>query len=255
VYTRLALGYWLTAAVSALLLVIYALYGLFPDSVALFTDYATPLISGVAALIAILATLKYGATLRTRFSGAWLLFAIGMTAWFVAELIWAVYVLVLNVPIPFPSIADPFYVAGYFSFFGGLVIYANLFSAAITRKRFTITSAVVAVGTLLVAWFLLAPVLASNSDSMTKALDVLYPILDVLILGGAVLGLAIFAGGRLGRAWAVLIAAIVVDVLADIAFAYMDAQGTYYSGSVSDFLYLWSYALFALAFYVHRGEL
>ena len=252
---RPTFGYWLTAAACVLLLVIYALYGLFPDAVALFTDYATPVVSGIAALLAVLATVRYGIVSGARFGKAWLLFALGMGAWFVAELVWAIYVLILDVPIPYPSVADSFYLAGYAFFVPGILIYVYIFSAAFTRQRLAITSAVIAVATLLTAWLLFVPVLGSTEDVLTKALDILYPILDVLLLGGAALGLAVFAGGRLGRAWLVLMTAILLDALADIVFEYMSWQGTYFSGSLSDFLYLWSYALFALAFYVHRSEL
>jgi hypothetical protein len=252
---KAALGYWLTAAASVAMLAVYALYGTFPDAVALFTDYATPLVSGTAALLGVLAARRYSTTLRSKFAKAWLLFALGMTAWFVAELIWAVYVLALNVAIPYPSVADLFYVAGYVFFAGGLLLYVGFFSSAITRKKLMVTSAVIVVGTVLVAIFLVSPVIASNSGFLATIMDILYPVLDLLILGCAILGLTIFVGGKLGRAWLLLIAAILLDEVADVVFSYMDAQGTYFSGSISDFLYLWSYALFALAFYVHRSEL
>ena len=252
---RPTVGYWLTGVVSAALLVIYLLPSPYLGAVALFTDWATPLLAGVATLAALSVAWRYGLTTGVRFARVWQLFSLGMGVWFLGELTWAIYVLVLDVPLPYPSAADVFYISGYVFFGAGLFGYVLLFRKVLTAKKTAAASLLCAAGALLTAWVLIVPVASSPEDPLTWALDFAYPSLDILLLAGAIFGLAIFIGGKLGRSWLVLILAVVFDFLGDVTFSIMSANGTYYSGSVSDFFFLWSYALFTLAFYVHRTEL
>ncbi|MEM3140892.1 MAG: hypothetical protein QXH15_05485, partial [Nitrososphaerota archaeon] len=60
------------------------------------------------------------------------IFFTGLFLWFIGELAWTLYVLWFSIEIPFPSIADVFYLAGYIPLFMGLFIYLNIFKIALS---------------------------------------------------------------------------------------------------------------------------
>jgi len=61
--------------------------------------------------------------------------------------------------------------------------------------------------------------------------------------------------GRVGMAWYFMNAAILSNVIADMAFSYTTMNDTYYNGHPLELLFHMGYLLFALAFYVHSKEL
>jgi len=52
--------------------------------------------------------------------------------WFLGEAIWAGYTLILNVEIPYPSVADVFWLGGYVPFFVALYLYVKTFGSALS---------------------------------------------------------------------------------------------------------------------------
>jgi len=108
---------------------------------------------------------------------------------------------------------------------------------------------------------LMLPVLADTSqqDLVTLGISLAYPILDLALFLEAILGLLVFTvtslKGRVGRAWHFMNAAILSNVVADMAFSYTTMEGTYYNGHPLELLFHVGYLLFALAFYVHSREL
>jgi len=164
------------------------------------------------------------------------------------------YTLILDVELPYPSIADVFWIGGYIPFFVGLYVYVKLFGHALTKKALALTILMAAVLTVLVSVALLTPVLKAEEDLTTIIMDFAYPILDLALLSTALLGLIIFWKGKLRKSWLLINAAILMNVCADILFSYTTAQGMYYCGHMLDVLFDLAYLFFLMAFYVHTKE-
>jgi len=252
---RIAYALCLIAAISITL--VYAFQSSYPDFMYTFSNVLSPFIAGVAVFSSFFALRRYWDSLGSRLSKIWLCFALGMMLWFLGELGWAVYTMVLNIEIPYPSIADVFWLSGYVPLFIALLLYVQLLKPALSSKMFLGGAIVVASVSAPTFPMLIMPVLAgaSEQDLITLGVSLAYPSLDLTLFLEAIVGLMVFTTTRLksrvGRAWHFINVAIIFNVVADMAFSYTTMEGTYYNGHPLDLLFHWAYLLFALAFYVH----
>jgi len=197
---------------------------------------------------------RYGFSLRLNFEAVWILFTLGMGLWALAEGSWAFYYFVLKVAVPYPSLADVFYMGGYIPIIAALLGYLDTFHEALTRRGLVFALFFIGIAVALALAFVLPIELAQELSVTAFLTDMIYPVLDLVLLSLTVLSLAIFAGGTIARWWMLFGAASAIYVVGDEFFLYQVAQGSYYNGSVDDLIFLLGYLTFALAFYVHRKE-
>jgi hypothetical protein len=236
------------------LTLVFGLQDFYPDFIGPFSNVAPVVLAGAAVMASSLALQRYGRDAKT-FSLVWLCFTGGMFLWFLGELTWALYALVVNVEIPYPSIADVFWLAGYVPLFIALYLYVKIFSGALSRRKLLIILTAVAVASIVATVILIFPAVEAVEDPITQAVDLAYPLLDLALFSASLLGLAVFQKGKLGRSWLFINAAILTTVVADFLFSYTTAQELYYNGHPIDLLYLYSYLLFFVAFYSHTQKL
>jgi hypothetical protein len=197
---------------------------------------------------------RYGFTLRRNFEAVWFLFTLGTGLWVLAEATWAFYYFVLRIAVPYPSLADVFYMGGYFPIIAALLGYLDTFRAALTRRRLVYALAVVGVAIALALVFVVPVELAQTLSALKFITDMTYPVLDLVLLSLSLLSLAIFIGGAIAKWWVLFGLGAGLYVIGDEFFLYQVAHGTYYNGSVDDLIFLLGYLTFALAFYAHMKE-
>jgi hypothetical protein len=193
---------------------------------------------------------------------AWLLLSVGLWAYVAAQSVLAYYQLVLNVPTPFPSIADLFFVPATLlvavSLFSFVSVYERVgFRVAEARQLRTVLAFVAA---LLVVFFLVVarPVIASKAPIAERALNVLYPVLDCLLLVPAILLLRMaidMRGGRLVEVWMALLLGLLFLAAGDILFAFFTTLGKSALDPLLDLMFAWSYVLIARAAATQYGIL
>ena len=245
-------AYKISAAGSVGLGLVFSLQGFYATSIGVFTNLSTPILAGVAAISAASALQKYGEGVRTRSGKVWTSFTAGILLWFLGEVSWSFYSLVLNVQIPYPSVADVFYVGGYIPLFFGFYLYVAYFKPAIPRRNITLVVIADLASAFVVFGLLLSPVLSVSEEPLVWFFDFAYPLLDLALLTFAILGLTLLVKGNLGRSWLLFTIGILLNVFADLLFSYTTARGGYYIGSLPDFLFLLGYISFGQAFYVHK---
>jgi hypothetical protein len=196
---------------------------------------------------------RYGFGLRS-FEAVWFCFALGTGLWVLAESSWAFYYFVLGVQVPYPSLADVFYIGGYLPIMAGLGAYLWTFRVAMSMRRLGFAIVVVGIATSLAMAFVLPVEFAKNLSLVNLVTDMIYPILDLVLLSLAILSLAIFYGGSIAKWWVLFGMGATLYVIADEFFLYQVAGGTYYNGGLDDLIFLLGYSVFALAFYAHRKE-
>lgn len=255
--SRLLAVYKMSLILLVALTLIYAFQGYYPDFISSFSSIVTSLLACGAAISSGFSLRKYWHKRGERFSIVWLLFTIGIFMWFLGEAIWAYYTLGLGVEIPYPSVADAFWLFGYIPFFVAVYLYVKIFGSVLSRQTLAISLAITIVLTVFVSVSIIVPVIETEEDLTTMVLDFVYPILDIALLSVAVLGLLIFLKGNIGRSWALINAGMLLNTWADVLFIYTNSpsQKTYYSGHPIDLLYAVAYVFFLLAFYVHSKEL
>jgi hypothetical protein len=244
--------------ISAILLLVTAVFGFqsfYPKLIGPISNVLPSILAGAALACAGLCVRKYGLKLSENFARMWFLFALGPVCWLIAEVTWATYYFFLNVPVPYPSIADIFYLAAYAPLSIGVFLYFRSFSGALPRRRLIASACTIVAAAILVFTFVIPTELSIGNGPIETITDLAYPALDLVLFSLAVLSLAIFLGGSIGKWWVLLVGAIILDIVADEYFLYLEAKGTYYNGSIDDLIYLWAYLIFALAFYVHKKEL
>ena len=243
---------WLLAVVGLSLVFVFQAF--YPLWIGPLSNLFSPACACTAFVSSFLCVRRYGSNPRRRFEAVWFCFALGMGTWFLAEVTWALYYFVLNVPVPYPSIADVFYIGAYFPLFTALALYFKVFSASMSRRRLALSIGIIACSVALVVGIVRPAEVASDESMSNVITDLLYPLLDLSLLSLTILSLAIFIGGAIRNWWLLLGGAITLAVVADELFLIQVSAGIYYNGDFDDLLYLVGYLTFALAFYVHRRE-
>jgi hypothetical protein len=190
------------------------------------------------------------------YSRSWLLFASGVLSWFVAEAIWAIYSIFLGIETPYPSIADGFWLVGYLPFFAALVLLALPFREAFASKAMALAIVATLISAVGVVVVLVPPILGSagEQDLLTLIIGLAYPLLDVVLLVVGIPVLLLFREGIFWKPVSYVIIAIILNLVADILFAWAEPIGIYYTGHPIDLLYQWGYLAFALGFYLRLRQ-
>jgi len=178
----------------------------------------------------------------------WRLLAIAFAAESAGDVIQAAYDLGRGGS-PYPSLADPFYLAFY-----PLVLFALLRApvAKVTRAKLTRTvldGATIVLGGATVVWyFVLGPTAEQPSTSvLAMAVSVAFPVGDLLLLAGLASLLMRPTPPELRAPLGIVSAALLTGIAADILYGYTQLHATYRPGDYVDTLYVIEFALFAVA--------
>ncbi len=184
---------------------------------------------------------------RTRI--AWSFFAASAFSWALGETVWCVYQIGLGVAVPFPSLADAgFLVAVPLAIFGVLA-FTSAPTRLATRGETVLSGAIVGLSLLFMAWaFGLGNVYATSPATPgAQAIGLAYPVGDIITATVLVVALRRARRGDVGRL-SLLLGGLACTALANSAFAYLTANGTYGAlGSVLDTGWVAGYLLIALA--------
>ncbi len=174
------------------------------------------------------------ASARGRLRAAWVAMSVGLTAWSIAEAIWAYHALAGR-KVPIPSWAD----AAYLVFLVGVATALLLFPNSRSRRGQgrTILDGVILTGSFfLIAWLVvLRAIWLSDVGGVRFAASLIYPAGDFLLLTIAFLVLIrVTAGLRI--VMALLVAALACIALTDSVWAYLSNANRYGPGGVSDII-------------------
>ena len=203
---------------------------------------------GEAAAAAIAATACGWAAARStgRERLGWSFMGISAGLWGAGEVVWSIYEVFMNVPTPYPSLADAGFLAAVPFAIAGIRSFWSPARGTPAHWRVWFDGVIVSIALTSTAWaFGLRTVWQSSSS--TKLLDLAYPVSDILI--GTILILAIRRASQqqAGR-MAFLLAGIAFYSIADSAFAYLSAEGAFGAvGNVIDTGWFAGFLMIALA--------
>jgi hypothetical protein len=143
--------------------------------------------------------------------------------WFAAQAIWAYYELIMEIDIPFPSIADVFWLVGYVPFFYFLVGIIRNYLGVSRSITFPLVAAST-VGFALTIYILSGIYhnadLTNQEGIVSYAVASAYPIADMFLIIPA---FAVFIQLRKGKLtftpWFFIAIATIVEIIADFGFA------------------------------------
>jgi diguanylate cyclase (GGDEF)-like protein/PAS domain S-box-containing protein len=200
------------------------------------------LLGASAAVAVVVGARRY----RPRGKLGWELIALGQILFVVGDVLAYNYEPLFGGKLPFPSIADAFYLANYPCLVVGLVVLLR--ASDPTRDHGTLIDAlVVTVGVGTLSWvYLMAPYAHDVTlDLATKVTSLAYPVMDLLLLAmGARL---VLGGARRGASAALLAAALVALLATDAVYGWLLLHGGYETGGLLDAGWIAFYVLLGAA--------
>ncbi|HET7421793.1 MAG TPA: PAS domain-containing sensor histidine kinase [Candidatus Dormibacteraeota bacterium] len=185
---------------------------------------------------------------RTRV--AWTLFAVSAFSWGVGEVVWSVYQIGYGIAVPpSPAWSDLGFLLAVPLAVGGVFAFTSAPTRLVTRGQTVLSGTIVALSLLFIAWnFGLGKVYAtSQATPAAQAVGLAYPVGDIVIATVLVVAMQRARRAEMARL-ALLLAGVAFNALADSAFAYLNANGTYGPlGSVLDTGWVVGYLMIALA--------
>ncbi|OGE72738.1 hypothetical protein A3H40_02650 [Candidatus Daviesbacteria bacterium RIFCSPLOWO2_02_FULL_38_15] len=174
--------------------------------------------------------------------------------------IFAYYNLILNVPVPYPSLADLGFLPSYPLWMIGLVYLLGITGIKLQLKKITgkmmlFSLTLLAVVSSHYLFFIVAREgqIDFKADAVKLFLDLVYPISDIIIL---TLTLFLIYGlsfdpqdSKIKTGVVTILLAFIVNYMADFGFSYSTTVGTYFVGNWADFLFATS--MFLLSFGVN----
>lgn len=237
-----------TVAIVAFLFlyVSWQLFGWIPGSRQNVGDLLLLPIDAAATLAAWRASRRSTGSARLR--SFWLWIAIALAAETLGDVVQTIYEVGLHRS-PYPSLADPFYLAFY-----PLLLFALLRvpAAALSserRAKTTLDAATIVVGGGAVVWYLvLGPTaLEGGRHVLAMVVSVAFPVGDLLLLAALAVVLLRDSPIALRVPLRLITTALVLGIVADVLYGDGQLHGTYTSGDFIDTLYVLEFAAFALA--------
>jgi signal transduction histidine kinase len=222
-------------------------YFLMPaDSAAESTIYQ--LFSASAAILLLVRALRT----RGRDRLGWLCFAGGIFCFAAGDFVWVVYTFFTSSEMPYPSIADVFYLAGYpFLALGTFFAFSGREGRSL--GSFLEASIVTCASGLLIWLIVVEPTgQAHGASLLVRLTGAAYPTMDFVLLGA--LSQSLFRGRRRGSLLAMVAAALMLQTVADLLYARLTLSGLYNSGNWLDAGWMVSYLVWGFAALSRQGQ-
>jgi diguanylate cyclase (GGDEF)-like protein len=227
--------WWAVAGIGIALSLAYALV---PERYTVVREFGIYGVVTVGGWIAVFAGVR---RYRPPAPLAWTLIGVGLLVWSIGDIVWSLYDVVEN-EVPFPSVADGFYVIGYPLFAAGLVLAIRV-RRAHQDWKIALDAAALTVAALLLLWVYVArPILDQSVGWVSKLFEMLYPTGDLLLAG--VTGLLFLGASWRATSMQLLLVGLLATFGADIAYYTIP---TVHGQDTGDVVYLLSLTAFALS--------
>lgn len=180
----------------------------------------------------------------------------GLLTWGIGTLVFAYYNIVLNLEVPYPSLADLFYIISWPLWVYGII---NLSKA--TGVKFQLENIkgrlvffIIPIISIVLSYYLLIVVardgiIITSSEFLKTFFDLAYPIGDIIILTSVLLiyGLSFkYLGGYFKWPIIMILAGFMFNYFGDFSFIYTVTKETYYVANWVDLLYTIAFFLLSM---------
>jgi signal transduction histidine kinase len=178
----------------------------------------------------------------------WRWIALALAAETIGDVVQAIYDVGLHHS-PYPSVADPFYLAFYpLLLFALLRIPATALGSG-KRAKTTLDAATIVVGGGAVVWYLvLGPTaLEGGQGVLAMTVSLAFPVGDLFLLAALAVALLRQSPIALRAPLRLITIALALGIVADVLYGDGQLHGTYTSGDFIDTLYVLEFSVFVLA--------
>lgn len=219
-----------------------------PDLKRLFSDILAPL-GGLASGV-VLFRVAWSLKRRSRRLGlAWAVFAAGVLMSGLGEVAWSALELTSR-EIPFPSIADAFYLCNYPLFFLGVLLYPRRpLRPAEAIQGLLDAGVVILGGVITIVLFVVAPLQQSliSQPFFEQLVSLAYPVGDILIFSVIVVLLYMQPADQRRLSLLLFALGLVLYLIADLIFVFQSMANLYQTGGFLDVLWNVAYLCFGWA--------
>lgn len=178
------------------------------------------------------------------------LFSIGLLGQTIALWMWTYYNIILQIERPYPALFDLFYLLLVPTLLASFYYIFRIYGVQIKRSMFRELFAVFALAALSVFFFITPPEISAHLSFATNAVNIIYPLSDVILLLVAFF-LYRISGGTFQKSFTFFSLALLLQTMGDFAFSYRASRDLYWNGDVSDVLFaiaafLFSYGMILL---------
>jgi diguanylate cyclase (GGDEF)-like protein len=181
-----------------------------------------------------------------RFRLSWALLAAGTGSWAMGQTIWSYYEVISTRATPFPSYADIGFLLFPVLALPGLLVRPSAAFVGSGRARLVLDGLMVAASLFGVSWVTaLGQVYRSATEGgLGLLVGIAYPISDLVMI---TVGVLVVVQARVRAGLLLLILGLVGMAIADSAFSYLTAAGSYHTGSVVDIAWVSAFLLLGVA--------
>ncbi len=203
-------------------------------------------------------TAKYWGGMKSIMGKAIFFLSAGVFAQFLGQLVFSFYNIILGVEVPYPSLADIGYFGNIPLYVLGIIYLAQASGLKLSLKSFGSKLQAVFIPIIMIAisyTLFLREYDFASSDLLTMVLDFGYPIGQGLYLSIALVTYSLSVktlGGIMRSRIVFILAAFVMQYLADFNFLYQHLVGTWYNGGYGDYLYLIAYVFMGIGLFQLR---
>lgn len=164
-------------------------------------------------------------------------FGSGLLSFACGNIVWYLYNNLFKIEVPFPSLADIFYIAFYPFMIVGTIyllrIYKTLLNKSIIRDSIII---VIISFIVIFTIFFRIDFLSSGTSLFQRLVTILYPFGDAVIISITLVALRV-GGGRLHPSLYILTFGLLMQSVADLLFNYRNIVGLYWNGDIADLFF------------------
>lgn len=195
-------------------------------------------------------------TFKSTLGKALLFISLGVISYGLGTIVFFIYNMFLSTEIAYPSLAD----IGFFcmiplAVYGLFLVLKQIRPKMDAKTIIKVTILPVVVLAVIFPFFIYGKI-GENVPWLTKALNIFYPLGDVLFLSIALVILSLTYGSVLFKSLIVLSIGFIIEAIADFSFAYTATLGTYYTSCWVDVVYCLAFFTIGLGMYkVYSSQL
>ena len=185
----------------------------------------------------------------------------GWALWTIAEILWVVYGYLYQ-DVPYPSLADFFWLIGYIPMGYGLYSRIREIPVKPSETQEMVLWATSLTTILITVIFILIPTIQNNDATrwLENTLNIIYPLVDLFLLIIVLRLVFVYTSGDYGFGWKLLTFGFILHSISNLIFSYASLSDLYYpdlkvnfiSGMAVDAPYNLSYLLWLLGIYAFR---
>jgi hypothetical protein len=177
---------------------------------------------------------------------ALLFMSIGAVIFTFAFWLYTYYILAQNIEIPYPSLADYFFLSFVpfvaIGFFFLLKIFKPVLSPGVVMQTFLM----VLVGIGLMFYYVIYPKFGGANEGIAKVFDIIYPLDDAILLSLMLIAIRV-SGGKIQGYFLRFVITFALMIIGDLLYSYRVSNTIQWNGDIVDLIFTFTAFSFSLA--------